>query len=348
MRTVRVAVATPLPTELRTLITDVDPGVELLVDDDLLPPMLYPGDHSGDPAYRRTPEQQAAFDELLGKAEVLYGIPDVRPAALTAAVGANPNLRWVHTMAAGGGGQVKAANLSEAELERVLFTTSAGVHGGPLAEFAVFGVLAGAKDLPRLLTLQSRREWPERWTMKQVAEQTVLVVGLGGIGLETARLLKGFGATVLGVKRTAEPVPNVDEVHPTAALPDLVARADAIVVTLPGTAATTGLIDADLLRAAKPGVVVVNVGRGTVIDEPALADALRSGQVSSAYLDVFATEPLPDDSPLWGLPNVVVSPHTAALNDAEDRRIAELFADNLRRYLDGRPLRNVMDTKDFY
>jgi len=348
MRTVRVAVATPLPTELRTLITDVDPGVELLVDDDLLPPMLYPGDHSGDPAYRRTPEQQAAFDELLGKAEVLYGIPDVRPAALTAAVRANPNLRWVHTMAAGGGGQVKAANLSEAELERVLFTTSAGVHGGPLAEFAVFGVLAGAKDLPRLLALQSRREWPERWTMKQVAEQTVLVVGLGGIGLETARLLKGFGATVLGVKRTAEPVPNVDEVHTTAALPDLVARADAIVVTLPGTAATTGLIDADLLRAAKPGVVVVNVGRGTVIDEPALADALRSGQVSAAYLDVFATEPLPDDSPLWGLPNVVVSPHTAALNDAEDRRIAELFADNLRRYLDGRPLRNVMDTKDFY
>ena len=348
MRTVRVAVATPLPTELRTLITDVDPGVELLVDDDLLPPMLYPGDHSGDPAYRRTPEQQAAFDELLGKAEVLYGIPDVRPAALTAAVRANPNLRWVHTMAAGGGGQVKAANLSEAELERVLFTTSAGVHGGPLAEFAVLGVLAGAKDLPRLLALQSRREWPERWTMKQVAEQTVLVVGLGGIGLETARLLKGFGATVLGVKRTAEPVPNVDEVHTTAALPDLVARADAIVVTLPGTAATTGLIDADLLRAAKPGVVVVNVGRGTVIDEPALADALRSGQVSAAYLDVFATEPLPDDSPLWGLPNVVVSPHTAALNDAEDRRIAELFADNLRRYLDGRPLRNVMDTKDFY
>jgi len=348
MRTVRVAVATPLPTELRTLITDVDPGVELLVDDDLLPPMLYPGDHSGDPAYRRTPEQQAAFDELLGKAEVLYGIPDVRPAALTAAVRANPNLRWVHTMAAGGGGQVKAANLSEAELERVLFTTSAGVHGGPLAEFAVLGVLAGAKDLPRLLALQSRREWPERWTMKQVAEQTVLVVGLGGIGLETARLLKGFGATVLGVKRTAEPVPNVDEVHTTAALPDLVARADAIVVTLPGTAATTGLIDADLLRAAKPGVVVVNVGRGTVIDEPALADALRSGRVSSAYLDVFATEPLPDDSPLWGLPNVVVSPHTAALNDAEDRRIAELFADNLRRYLDGRPLRNVMDTKDFY
>jgi phosphoglycerate dehydrogenase-like enzyme len=348
MRTVRIVVATPLPVELRTLITDVDPGVELLVDDDLLPPMQYPGDHSGDPGYRRTADQQRAFEALLAKAEVLYGIPDVQPAALAAAVRANPDLRWVHTMAAGGGGQVKAASLTEDELDRVLFTTSAGVHGGTLAEFAVFGVLAGAKDLPRLLSLQARREWPERWTMREVGEQTVLIVGLGGIGAETARLLKAFGATVLGVKRTAEPVPNVDEVHVTAALPELVGRADAIVVTLPGTAATTGLIDAELLRAAKPGVVVVNVGRGTVIDEPALIDALRSGQVSSAYLDVFNTEPLPDESPLWSLPNVVLSPHTAALSDAEDRRIAELFADNLRRYLDDQPLRNVMDTKDFY
>jgi phosphoglycerate dehydrogenase-like enzyme len=348
MRTVRIAVATPLPVELRTLITDVDPGVQLLVDDDLLPPMRYPGDHEGDPAYHRTPEQQKAFAALLAGAEVLYGIPDVRPAALAAAVRANQELRWVHTMAAGGGGQVKAAGLTEAELARVLFTTSAGVHGGTLAEFAVFGVLAGAKELPRLQALQSRREWPERWAMKQVAEQTVLIVGLGGIGVETARLLKGFGATVLGVKRTAEPVPGVDEVHTTQALRDLVARADAIVVTLPGTTATTGLINADLLAAAKPGVVIVNVGRGTVIDEPALVDALRSGRVSSAYLDVFATEPLPDDSPLWSLPNVLVSPHTAALNDAEDRRIAELFADNLRRYLDREPLRNVMNTKDFY
>jgi phosphoglycerate dehydrogenase-like enzyme len=94
--------------------------------------------------------------------------------------------------------------------------------------------------------------------------------------------------------------------------------------------------------------VIVNVGRGTVIDEPALVEALRSGQVSSAFLDVFATEPLPRDSPLWDMPSVLVSPHTAALSPAEDRRIAELFADNLRRFLDGSPMRNVMNTNDFY
>ena len=348
MTAVRVAIATPLPAVLRHLITDVDPGVELLVDDDLLPPMRYPGYHDGDPAFRRTAEQQAAFGRLLANADVLYGIPDTRPAALALAVRANAALRWVHTMAAGGGAQVKAAGLTDDELCRVVFTTSAGVHGGPLAEFAVFGVLAGAKDLPRLHQLQANREWPGRWAMKQVSEQTVLIIGLGGIGMQTARLLKVFGATVLGVKRSAAPVPDVDEVHTAGELPALVARADAIVVTLPGTAATAGLVGRNLLRAAKPGVVIVNVGRGTVIDEAALVEALRSGQVSSAYLDVFATEPLPLDSPLWAMPNVVVSPHTAALNASEDRRIAELFADNLRRYLDGDPLRNVMDTKDFY
>jgi len=348
MTVTRVAIATPLPHELRHLITDVDSGVQLLVDDALLPPQRHPGDHSGDPAFRRTVAQQAAFEELLAGADVLYGIPDVNPRSLAAAVRANPGLRWVQTMAAGGGGSVKAAGLTDDELARVRFTTSAGVHGGTLAEFALFGVLAGAKDLPRLLDLQQRREWPDRWAMRQVSEQTVLVVGLGGIGQQTAALLKALGARVVGVKRTVEAVENVDEVRGVEALAELAAISDAIVVTLPGTAATDGLISRQVLQAAKAGDVVVNVGRGTTIDEPALIDALRSGQVSSAYLDVFATEPLPTDSPLWSMRNVVIAPHTAALNPAEDRRIAELFADNLRRYLDGAPLRNVVDTKDFY
>ena len=184
--------------------------------------------------------------------------------------------------------------------------------------------------------------------MKQVSEQTVLVVGLGGIGAQTARLLKGLGATVLGVKRTVEPMDFVDAVHPVTALPALVGRADAIVFTLPGTDATAGLYGAELIAATKPGAVIVNVGRGTVIDESALIDGLISGPLGSAYLDVVAVEPLPADSPLWDLPNVVISPHTAALNDAEDRRIAELFAENLRRFLAGDGLINVVDPDEFY
>jgi phosphoglycerate dehydrogenase-like enzyme len=346
--TIKVALATPLEHGLRRLVTDVHPSVEVLVDDSLLPPQRFPGDHEGDPAFRRTHRQQASFERLLSKADVFYGIPDTRPAALAPAVRANPGLRWVHTMAAGGGAQVKAAALTPAELRRVLFTTSAGVHGGPLAEFAIFGILAGAKDLARLQAQQAARQWTGRWAMKQVHEQTVLVVGLGGIGGEVARLAKALGARVLGTRRQPEPVDGVDEVHPITALPQLVGRADAIVFTLPGTAATDGLYGADLIAATKPGAVIINVGRGNVIDEESLIDGLQSGRLGSAFLDVVAVEPLPLASPLWAMPQVVIAPHTAALSPHEDRRIAELFATNLRRLIDGKELLNVVDIDHFY
>jgi phosphoglycerate dehydrogenase-like enzyme len=348
LSTTKVAIATPLEPSLRHLVTDVDPSVELLVDDSLLPPQRFPGDHEGDPEYRRTSSQQAKFERLLSRADVFFGIPDTKPTALAPAVRANPSLRWVHTMAAGGGAEVKAASLTAAELRRVLFTTSAGVHGRTLAEFALFGILAGAKDLARLQAQQAARQWSGRWAMKQVHEQTVLVVGLGGIGRELARLVKSLGATVLGAKRQPEAIADVDEVHPITAMADLVTRADAIVFTLPGTAATTGLYGAELITATKPGAVIVNVGRGSVVDEPSLIAGLRSGRLGSAYLDVVAVEPLPVDSPLWSMPQVVIAPHTAALSPHEDRRITELFATNLRRLLDGKELLNVVDIDHFY
>jgi phosphoglycerate dehydrogenase-like enzyme len=344
----RVAVAAPLTDELHALIETAEPRVELLRDASLVAPMRWPADFSGDPGFRRTAEQQRRFVELLDGADALYGIPDVDSAALARTVRANAGLRWVHTMAAGGGGQVKAAGLSAEELERVAFTTSAGVHGGPLAEFAVFGVLAGAKDLPRLIAQQRDREWSGRWAMGQVADQTVLVLGLGGIGSVVARRLKDLGATVLGVSRRDVEVDGVDRVvHPD----DIVAEApglDAVVNTLPGTSATEHLLGAEFFAALSGGATVVNVGRGTVIDETALVEALDAGRAGFAALDVFEVEPLPEASPLWGHPNVLVSPHTAALDAAEERRIAELFADNAGRLLDGRPLRNRVDTVEFY
>ncbi|MDM4762797.1 D-2-hydroxyacid dehydrogenase [Galbitalea sp. SE-J8] len=344
-----VAIATPLPTELQQLIVAHEPRVRFVGDASLLPPMRFPADFAGDPAFRRAPEQQARFEQLLDSADALYGIPDVDPAALARTVAANPGLRWVHIMAAGGGGQVAAAKLSRADLDRVAFTTSAGVHGGPLAEFAVFGVLAGAKQLPLLQHQQREHEWPaDRRVLGQLAEQTVLVAGLGGIGARVAALLSAFGARVIGVARSEREVPGVDRiVHPDD-LVDAVRDVDAIVSTLPGTALTEKLFSAEVWAAVRPGVTVVNVGRGTVFDEEALIEALRDGRVGYAALDVFAAEPLAASSPLWDLPNVLVSPHTAALDAAEERRIAELFADNATRFLDGRQLRNRVDTVEFY
>jgi phosphoglycerate dehydrogenase-like enzyme len=184
--------------------------------------------------------------------------------------------------------------------------------------------------------------------MRQVSEITVLVIGLGGIGQEVAKKLSALGATVIGTRRHLKPVEHVDRLIQVTDIVSTAAEMDAIVLTLPGTAATEKLIGADVLAAVKPGTILVNVGRGTVIDEDALLPALRDGRISFAALDVFATEPLPQDSPLWSEPNVLVSPHTAALNVAEDRLIAELFAANATRLLDGDELANKVDTVDFY
>lgn len=347
-KALRAVVAVPLPEELCRLIEEREPRLQLIRDHSLVPPMRWPADWTGDPDFVRTPEQQSAFEQMVDSADVLFGVPDVDADALARTVAANPRLRWVMTTAAGGGSTVKAAALDRADLDRVVFTTSAGVHGGTLAEFAVFAVLAGAKGLPRLIADQNSRTWPERWEMRQIDEMTVLVVGLGGIGSECARRFHALGATVWGTTRSGEPVVGVDRLVPLDQLVDAVREVDAIVVTLPGTEQTTHLIGADVLAAVKPGAILTNVGRGTVIDEEALLPALDDGRIAFAGLDVFETEPLDTSSPLWSHPRVLVSPHTAALNSRESERIARRFAENASRLLDGQELRAVVDTVEFY
>lgn len=344
----RVVVALDLPEELCARIAELEPRCEVVRDHRLYHPQRVVADWSGDPAHRRTEAEQREFEEMVDSADALFGVPDVDSAQLARTVAANPKLRWVHATAAGGGGQVRAAGLDPDALERIVFTTSAGVHGMPLAEFALFGVLAGAKDLPRLQQQKAERTWTGRWEMRQLDELTVLVVGLGGIGRAAAAKFSALGATVWGTTRSGEAVDGVDRLVPIEDLVSVMAEVDAIVVTLPGTDRTEGLIDDAVFEAAKPGLIVANVGRGSVIDEPALVRALETGQVGFAALDVFAVEPLPTGSPLWDHPNVLVSPHTAALNHSEPDRIARLFAENATRLLDGRPLRNVVDTVEFY
>lgn len=344
----RAVVAVPLPEELCVLIEELEPRLEVVRDHALTHPARWAADWSGDPEHTRTPAEQEAFDAMVDSADVLFGAPDVDADALARTVAANPRLRWVMTTAAGGGSTVKAAGLPRADLDRIVFSTSAGVHGGTLAEFSVFAVLAGAKGLPRLLADQRSRTWPDRWQMRQLDEMTVLIVGLGGIGAECARRFHALGARVWGTTRSGEPVDGVDRLVPLDQLTGAVGEVDAIVVTLPGTAQTHHLIGEEVLAAVKPGMILTNVGRGTVIDEVALLGALDDGRVAFAGLDVFENEPLDVASPLWDHPSVLISPHTAAINSNEEERIARRFAENATRLLDGLPLRAVVDTVEFY
>ena len=342
-------IASPLEAELVERIRDAEPRAEVVYEPDLLPPARYPGDHAGDPEFRRDHAGEARWRELLDQAEVLFGIPGDSAAGL-AEVAALPRLRWVHATSAGAGEVVRTAKLPAEALERVAITTSSGVHAIPLAEFAVLGLLAIAKELPRFAEDQRARAWPElRSPLRELDGQTLFLVGLGEIGRETARLAKAFGMRTVGIRRSRKPPPeHVDEVHGPDRLAELAGRADAMVVSLPLTGETAGMIGRAVIERLPPSCIFVNVGRGGVVDEPALVEALRAGRIAGAVLDVFATEPLPQDSPLWDLPNVLVTPHAVALSARENQRIAELFVANLRRYLDGQPLAKVVEPGVFY
>lgn len=344
-----VLVATPLERELVALIETHVSGIQVLYDPSLLPPPRYPSDHAGDPAFRRDPDGQARFEEWVARAEVSFGVPGETPQALKELVCRAPRLRWVQGTAAGMGQQVSGAQLQPEGLQRVAFTSSVGVHATQLAEWAMLGLLAFTKGLPRLLRDKGSRQWGH-YPVRELHGQRLLVIGLGHIGGEVAREGRALGMHVTGVRRQPRDEDHelVDDVGSIEELASLVPHADAVVLALPGTAETQGLFTASLIDALPPHAVLVNVGRGTTVDESALVNALREGRLAGAALDVFETEPLPADSPLWGMDNVLISPHTAALSTKENERIVELFIDNLHRFRDGRPLRNVVDTERFY
>lgn len=343
----RLVITNPHPADEVDRLAALEPRLEVVYPGELLGPVdILVG--RNDPAFRRTPAQQAEYERLIDSADALLGVPEQTGAALARTVAANPGLRWVHTIPAGGGQQVKAARLPAEALARIVFTTSAGVHAEALAEFALFGVLAGAQHLGRLRADQDARVWGEHRLVGSVRDSTVLVVGLGSIGRAVAAKLAALGARVVGIHRRAVEVPGVAEVRPVEEFGEAAATADAIVLALPGTERTERMLDARVLAAARPGVTIVNVGRGSTVDEEALVEALRRGRVGTAVLDVTAVEPLASDSPLWAFPQVLISPHTAALSGGEARGITDLVAENARRLLDGEPLLNVVDTVEFY
>lgn len=347
-----VLVCRYLPPRLLDRIAAVDERVEVLHDRRLAQPaagrlgVLYRAEDRVDAAttaprpFGRDDEER--WLELMGRAEVMF---DVDPAYLDAIPARTPSLRWIQGIAAGAGELFRCASLRESSVE---VATARGVHDDPLADFALMAVLANGKRLDVLRAQQAERRWQEIPNVP-LAGQVMCVVGLGSIGAAIATRARAFGMRVTGVRRTARPSELAERVHPPAEIRTAVADADYVAVTLPGTRETRALIDAGTIAAMKPGAYLVNVGRGSVIDEDALTEALRSGHLAGAALDVFATEPLPVESPLWDLPNVIVSPHsTAVMPGTSIERMVDLFCTNLRRDLAGEPLLHLADKDAAY
>jgi phosphoglycerate dehydrogenase-like enzyme len=219
-----------------------------------------------------------------------------------------------------------------------------------LAGFLVLTIVGERLELTRAVDQQA-----QHWDHYRVGDlvklggATLLILGLGAIGTEVARLAKAFGMLTIGINRGGvSDSPHVDEAHAPDRLYGLLGRTDAVVVALPLTEETRGMLNGQALGHLKPDAILVNVGRGGAIDEPALIRPLREHRLRGAALEVFATGPLPTDSPLWDLPGVLISPHTAALSVHENERIAELFGENLRRSLAGEELLSRVDTTLFY
>jgi phosphoglycerate dehydrogenase-like enzyme len=267
-------------------------------------------------------------------------LPKIWPAA--------KNLRWIHSLSAG----VEQILFPALVESGVPLTNARGVFKRSLAEFAILGMLWFAKNGPRLLEQKRAHKW-ETFMVDWVAERNVAIVGYGEIGRECALLAKAMGARILATRRRPELLDGdriLDKAYALAGLHQMLSEADYVIVAAPGTPETRHMISVAEFASMKKTAVIINVGRGVVIDEAAMIGALAEGRIAGAALDVFEVEPLPADSPLWDMPNVFISPHsTDRTRDPDWLDLAmRRFVSNFHRFVDGKPLEFVVDKKAGY
>lgn len=265
--------------------------------------------------------------------EQVAGARSIREAA--------PNLKWIQLTSAGADRLINSGFVEDG----IVVTTVSGLHATPIGEFVLASILMWAKGAPRTMRAQVAGEWT-RFAPTELYGKTVGIVGFGHIGEEVGRLAKAFGCRVIATRRstvTRETHSHADEVLPLGALPELLAESDYVVLSMPLTPETRGMIGEQQLRAMKPTALLVNIARGPVTVEADLIRALSEGWIAGAALDVFDQEPLPADSPFWSMSNVILTPHISGGTEIYNRRATDIFAENLRRYLNGEPLLNVVD-----
>lgn len=278
----------------------------------------------------------------IGSAEVFFPLSghSLTEEVLEAA----PLLKWVQVASAG----IDHARYPDLLNRPIILTNAAGVYAIPIAEHVLAMMLALSRRIPEIIRQQDSAEW-KGVGGGELGGETALIVGLGGIGTRVAELCNAVGMRVIATRKRPDlPATGVEEVFATHRLHEALPQADWVIVCAPLTEETRGIIGAAEIALMKPGARVINIARGAIIDEAAMAKALQSGRLAGAGLDVFEEEPLPKTSPLWKLPNVIVSPHSAGSSPHSLHRTLDLFEDNLRRYLAGEPLRNVVDKQAGY
>jgi len=295
-----------------------------------------------------TGEARRALDEILARTEVLLTNPMTPDDILDRA----PALRWLQLTSAG---VDRLLTTPVVQSGNVTVTTASGLHAVPISEYILGAIIAFAKGFPGAIQKQHDHLWQPHLP-RELEGATAGILGLGAIGKRAAELCKGLGMRVLAIRRSAERrmtgaeagEPAIDELLPRSELHTLLAESDYVVLAVPLTEESRGMIGEAELRAIKPGAVIVNIARGAVIDQPALISALRAGHLGGAALDVTDPEPLPADHELWDVPNVMITPHISGGTPRYMDRAIDIFVENLEKYLAGEPLRNVVDPKRGY
>jgi len=330
---VNVLLALPLSQKFVDRLEAVAPSVHVIHATPLLRQLIR-GDLPEDPVTVRQAEDQAAA--VLPQCEVLVGLARFPARALQWA----PNLRWIAATSAG------VDKLAPEVAERVVLTNGTGLGAEPIAEHVICSLMMLSRGSHVYLRQQVEHKWQRGYQAREISGLTMGVIGMGAIGRAVARRARALGMRVIGVRRSVDGLqqdPDADEMCPPSNLEHVLSNSDAVVLATPLTSETRQLIGAPQLSAMKRGAILINIARGAVVDDGALLDALNNGHLGGAALDVFAPEPLPADSALWDAPNVIITPHCASSTDRYDERVSELMSDNLRRYVNGEPLRNVVD-----
>ena len=326
---ITATVTGPIGEDCLQQITSISPKIKLTDVSD-----LFVAEQGGELAAKKK------LDVLLAEAEVIYG--QRLPQNL---ISRAPKLKWVQVMSAG----VERFLDTKMVESPVILANTSGIHAIPIGELVLSLMLMFAKQAPLCFQLKQEKQW-RRFTPSVLRSKTVGVIGLGNIGREVGRLAKAIGMRVLAVD-LVKPVGwtrYVDTMLTLDQLRQLLAESDFVVLALPLTPETNKLIGEEELRTMKSSAYLINIARGGLVDEEVLTRALGEHWIAGAGLDVFATEPLPTDSRLWELPNVIFSPHVAGAMEDYNIRATEIFTENLRRYLNGEKLRNVVDKKKGY
>lgn len=287
------------------------------------------------------PLKPGEFERQVGDAEVIFGLR--LPKNITQIA---PRLRWMHVYGAGVDYLAGTGILEKG----ILLTNSSGVNAPPIAEFVLMYMIMHVKQMMKRIEAHRERKWV-RYANDELRGATLGIVGPGHIGAEVAKRASAFDMRVLAARRSYTPgekLPSIQTVYPMERLHEMLGQCDFVVVAVSLTKETTRLIGEAEFRAMRPGAFFMNVARGAVMDQDALIRALKSGRLGGAGLDVFDPEPLPPESELWGLPNVIITPHNSGGIKAHAQRATELFCENLRRYLKGQPLENLIDPKKGY